>query len=188
MRPKVLINIVFLLILLCDFNAVVFPINNNWIFVVIDECLSVQNKEALHTEEALRQIMASQYGVLMLSATFFRSRFDKLYYMLKMLRTNLPLDSKYLDTILNETIICNKFDTKRIWNSTEHKMMLSDKLQKEYDNILQKNKNKTNIDTTAKSRYYSTNERSLGSFWTKQQKFIYRIYIFGQYNRNWRYL
>jgi hypothetical protein len=119
------------------------PIYNNWIFVVIDECLSVQNKEALHTEEALRQIMASQYGVLLCSATFFRSRFDKLYYMLKMLRTGLPLESKYLDTILSDTIICNTFDTGRKWYVTENKLYLDNKTQKKYNNIIENNKNKT---------------------------------------------
>jgi Mimiviridae putative helicase len=119
------------------------PINNNWIFVVIDECLSVQNKDALHTEEALRQIISSQYGVLLLSATFFRSRFDKLYYMLKMLRTGLPLDSKYLDTILNETIICNTFDTNRMWYVNEYKLYLTPIQQKKYDNLIEINKKKT---------------------------------------------
>jgi superfamily II DNA or RNA helicase len=119
------------------------PIANNWIYVVIDECLSVQNKEALHTEEALRQIMSSQYGVLLLSATFFRSRFDKLYYMLKMLRTGLPLDIRYLDTILSETIVCNTFDTGRTWYVTEHKLYLSDAMQKKYDTVIETNKKKT---------------------------------------------
>jgi hypothetical protein len=119
------------------------PISNNWIYVVIDECLSVQNKEALHTEEALRQIMSSQYGICLLSATFFRSRIDKLYYMLKMLRSGLPLDHRYLDTILSESIICNNFNTDRTWYSTEHKLYLDNAQQKKYDSLLEKHKNKT---------------------------------------------
>ena len=119
------------------------PISNNWIYVVIDECLSVQNKEALHTEEALRQIMSSQYSTLLMSATFFRSRIDKLYYMIKMLRTGLPLDNRYLDTILNESIICNNFNTDRTWYVTEHKLYLDDKQQKDYDKLLEKHSRKT---------------------------------------------
>jgi hypothetical protein len=87
--------------------------------------------------------MSSQYGVLMLSATFFRSRFDKLYQMLKMLRTGLPIDSKYLDTILNDTIICNTFDTNRVWYVTEHKLTLSVEMQKKYDLLLENNNKKT---------------------------------------------
>lgn len=42
----------------------------------------------------------------MMSATFFRSRFDKLFYMLKMLRSGLPEVKDYLDCILNESMIC----------------------------------------------------------------------------------
>lgn len=34
--------------------------------------------------------MVAKHGVIMLSATFFRSRFDMLFFMLKMLRTGLP--------------------------------------------------------------------------------------------------
>jgi hypothetical protein len=134
------------------------PINHNWIFVVIDECLSVQNKETLHTEEALRQIMSSQYGVLMLSATFFRSRFDKLYYMLKMLRTGLPLESKYLDTILNETIICNVSETNKSWYTTEHKLYLTDKQQKKYSELLEVNKKKTDEEKYSILVKYINNE------------------------------
>ena len=71
------------------------PIRHPWILTVIDECLSVQNKEALQTEEAWRQSCHSEYGIIMLSATFFRSRFDKMLYMLKMLRSGLPEQRTY---------------------------------------------------------------------------------------------
>jgi hypothetical protein len=47
-----------------------------WDFVVIDECLSVQNADAKRNPSAWRQIEVSMCGVLMLSATFFRSKFD----------------------------------------------------------------------------------------------------------------
>ena len=63
------------------------PIYISWQLVVIDECLSVQNREALQTEEAWKQVIISEYGVIMMSATFFRSRFDKMFFMLKMLIT-----------------------------------------------------------------------------------------------------
>jgi hypothetical protein len=43
-----------------------------WKLVIIDECLAVQCREALQTQEAWRQVMCSHYGVVMLSATFFR--------------------------------------------------------------------------------------------------------------------
>ena len=45
-----------------------------WDLVVIDECLSIQNDTALQTMEAWRQVASSRAGVLMLSATFFRSQ------------------------------------------------------------------------------------------------------------------
>ena len=47
-----------------------------WDFVVIDECLSVQNADAKRVPSAWRQIEIATCGVLMLSATFFRSKYD----------------------------------------------------------------------------------------------------------------
>jgi hypothetical protein len=46
----------------------------------------VQNDTALQTMEAWRQVAASRCGVLMLSATFFRASYKKLFYMIRMLR------------------------------------------------------------------------------------------------------
>jgi hypothetical protein len=51
----------------------------------------------------------------MLSATFFRSRFDKMTYMLNMLNDTLPKKNEYLDTILSESIICNLNQNERKW-------------------------------------------------------------------------
>jgi hypothetical protein len=51
-----------------------------WDFVVIDECLAVQNSAAKRNPSAWRQIETSKCGVLMLSATFFRSKYDQLFY------------------------------------------------------------------------------------------------------------
>jgi hypothetical protein len=61
------------------------PITRRWHLVVIDECLSVQNANALWTQEAWKQVACSQRGVLLLSATFFRARFNELFYLLRML-------------------------------------------------------------------------------------------------------
>jgi hypothetical protein len=114
------------------------PLLNSWIFVVIDECLSVQNKNALQTEEAWRQIISSQYGVLMMSATFFRTRFDKLFYLLKMLNTGLPENKSYLDAILAESIVSHLPTKTRNWSTTYHPFDLPKNLRKDYDLILEK--------------------------------------------------
>jgi hypothetical protein len=114
------------------------PLIQQWNLVIIDECLSVQNKEALQTEEAFRQVMCSKYGVLMLSATFFRSRFDKMFYMLSMLDSGLPNRKEYLDTILNEHIVCHIPEKSRKWITNIEKYKLSKKQRKEYDNIKNK--------------------------------------------------
>jgi hypothetical protein len=111
------------------------PIIENWQFVVIDECLSVQNKNALQTEEAWRQVMSSQYGVLMMSATFFRSRFDKLFYMIKMLRCGLPENKDYLDTILSESIVCHIPNKTRKWITNINKYNLEPNIQLQYNKL-----------------------------------------------------
>jgi len=86
-----------------------------WDFVVIDECLSVQNDTALQTAEAWRQVEASQCGVLMLSATFFRSSYAKLFYMIRMLRSPLPREQRFLTTTLVEHIVCYVPKNRRTW-------------------------------------------------------------------------
>ncbi len=99
-------------------HQLIKPIN----LVIIDECLSVQNKESKWTMKAFEQVVRAKYGVLMLSATFFRTRFDKLFFMLKMLCTGLPTKSEYLDTILNTAIGAN-IKTNRIkWDISVHKI------------------------------------------------------------------
>mgnify|MGYP006412549053 CR=1 FL=1 len=109
------------------------PLSVPWFFVIIDECLSVQNREALQTEEAWRQVLCSKCGVLMMSATFFRSRFDKLFFLLKMLQTGLPENKDFLDTILKESVICNMIKNTRKWSSHVTRISLPDKLKKKYD-------------------------------------------------------
>jgi len=117
-------------------NPYIYP----WKLVVIDECLSVQNRDALQTEEACKQIINSKF-LVMLSATFFRTRFDKLFYLLKMLRTNLPETKEYLNAILNESIICNIVNNTRKWITNVSKYELENNLMKKYDKIKQENIN-----------------------------------------------
>ena len=90
------------------------PQLKRWKLLIIDECLTVQNAKAQWTASAWRQSIMSD-NILMLSATFFRSRYDKLYYMLKMLRSNLPERKEYLDAILIETMISQQPSDKREW-------------------------------------------------------------------------
>nr|AEX62539.1 putative helicase [Moumouvirus Monve] len=110
------------------------PINHKWLLVIIDECLTVQNKNALWTESAWRQSMVSKHLVMM-SATFFRTRFDKLYYMLKMLRTGLPERREYLDAILLESIVSQISKIKRKWTSNFNYFTLDEETRKLYDEI-----------------------------------------------------
>lgn len=112
------------------------PLLYQWLLVVIDECLTVQNKEALQTEEAWRQASYSYFGVLMLSATFFRARFDKMTYMLNMLNDTLPKTSEYLDTILSESIVCNLNENERKWITNTNYFELLPKQKETYNKIL----------------------------------------------------
>lgn len=99
------------------------PVTRRWHLVVIDECLSVQNASALWTQEAWKQVSCSQRGVLLLSATFFRSRFNELFYLLRMLRTGLPESRPYLDAILSESITCH-LPENTPWRWTEETRLL----------------------------------------------------------------
>lgn len=101
--------------------------------VIIDECLTVQNKETKWTIKAFMSVSKAKYGVLMLSATFFRTRFDKLLFMLKMLNTGLPERQEYLDTILNTAINLNINTSKRAWQNNIIKLNLPNYLLSEYE-------------------------------------------------------
>jgi hypothetical protein len=131
------------------------PVQHHWLLVVIDECLTVQNKSALQTEEAWRQSLMSKH-LLLMSATFFRTRFDKLYYMLKMLQTGLPETKDYLDTILSESIVSKQSMTKRKWRSNINYFELDDMSRKEYENINQK-------DISVEAKYSKLNSYLLSS-------------------------
>ena len=86
-----------------------------WDFVVIDECLAVQNAAAKRCPSAWRQIEVSMCGALLLSATFFRSSFHNLFYMIRMLRSPLPRTLEYLPSLIHEHIVCEVPDTNRTW-------------------------------------------------------------------------
>lgn len=109
-------------------------INHNWLLLVIDECLTVQNKNALWTESAWMQSIMSKH-LIMMSATFFRARFDKLYYMLKMLKTGLPEKKEYLNTILLESIVSQISKISRKWTSNVNYFVLDDITRKKYEEI-----------------------------------------------------
>lgn len=111
------------------------PIRNCWLLTIIDECLSVQNNNALWTEEAWKQSLISNF-VILLSATFFRSRYNNLYYMLSMLQSCIPIDKSQLNTILNERLIINRSISTRIWDTTTHYIPFPETIRPEYDHIL----------------------------------------------------
>lgn len=111
------------------------PLQYRWLFLVIDECLTVQNKESIQTMSSWKQSINSKYGILLLSATFFRTRFDKLLYMLKMLKCDLPETKEYLDTILCDSIKVNLPTNKRIWTENIFRKNLNDIFYKEYNKI-----------------------------------------------------
>ena len=131
------------------------PISHHWLLVIIDECLSVQNKNALQTEEAWKQSMLSKH-LLLMSATFFRTRFDKLYYMLKMLQTGLPENKEYLDCILLETIVSKVANLKRNWTSNINYFELDSISRKEYDKIASK-------DISVEAKYSKLNSYLISS-------------------------
>ncbi|ETO28268.1 hypothetical protein RFI_08864, partial [Reticulomyxa filosa] len=111
------------------------PLAKQWSLVIIDECTSVQNESALQTAEAWRQVVSSDCGVLMLSATFFRSRFTKLFYMIRMLGSCIPREGHYLNALLSEHIICHVPDKRRTWQIDYIGVPMPKKLREEYDEI-----------------------------------------------------
>ena len=110
------------------------PINHNWLLLIIDECLSIQNNNALWTQEAWKQSLLSKH-LIMMSATFFRNRFDKLYYMLKMLQSNIPEKREYLDTILLETMVAHVSSITRHWTSNINYFELDKSSSRTYEEI-----------------------------------------------------
>lgn len=120
-------------------------IYNNFRYMIVDECLCVSNKEALQTMAVLNQSITSQYGILLLSATFFRSKFDKLYYLLKMLNSKLPIEKNFLDTILANSMICKNNKTDIKWEDQTRYAVLSSMQIEVYNNIIKDNKDNNKI-------------------------------------------
>ena len=75
----------------------------------------MQNAAAKRCPSAWRQIEVSRCGVLMLSATFFRSKYESLFYMIRMLRSPLPRTMEYLPATIHEHIVCQVPETDRTW-------------------------------------------------------------------------
>ena len=109
-----------------------------WDFVVIDECLSVQNAGAKRTPSAWRQIEVSLCGVLMLSATFFRSKYDQLFYMIRMLRSPLPRTIEWLPATIHEHIVCQIPETDRSWKMVGEMVPLDANDLREYRSKIDK--------------------------------------------------
>lgn len=149
------------------------PIKHKWLLVIIDECLSVQNKNALWTESAWSQGMMSKH-LIMLSATFFRARFDKLYYMLKMLKTGLPERKEYLETILLESIISKVSSIKRKWKSHFNYFELDKITRKEYEKINQIDLN-TDVKFAKLSSYLASNPQVNELIVNQLQKLINKL-------------
>lgn len=116
------------------------PIKSNIKFVIIDECLTVQNNTSKWTMKAFEQVVRAKYGVLMLSATFFRTRFDKLFFMLKMFQLHIPTKPEYLDTILNIAIGANIKSNQTKWIETIHKIQMDKEFYVEYSKNKKKDK------------------------------------------------
>nr|AEX62930.1 putative helicase [Moumouvirus Monve] len=143
------------------------PISHKWLLVIIDECLSVQNKNALQTEQAFIQSLMSKY-LIMMSATFFRNRFDKLYYMLKMLQSGLPESRQYLDAILMETIVCKVPINNKKWSSNINYFELDNETRNIYNEI-------NNKDLSLEIKYskltsYLVSDNKVNNLITKQLK------------------
>jgi len=112
------------------------PLDHRWALVVIDECLSIQNRNAMWTQEAWRQSSVSKH-LVMLSATFFRKEFDNLYFMLKMLNSGIPEKKEYLDNILQHAIVRKVPECKREWQERITKVSMPKTARQEYQTIFE---------------------------------------------------
>ena len=122
------------------------PLKENIEFLIIDECLTVQNNTSKWTMKAFEQATKSKYGVLMLSATFFRTRFDKLFFMLKMLQLKIPAKPEYLDTILNIAIGANIKKNQTKWIENIHKIKMDNYFYTQYSKHKKVNKKESYLE------------------------------------------
>lgn len=103
-----------------------------WDFVVVDECLSVQSESARQAAEAWRSVAASRGGVLLLSATLFRSSFSALFYLVSMMRSPLPRTVEFLPALLKEHCVCFVPESPRSWKLRFAKVPLDDEATRSY--------------------------------------------------------
>lgn len=122
-------------IVLCTLNTMrITPVMHRWKCVIIDECLSVKNKDALWTEEAWRQVISSDF-LCMLSAIFFDSRPHQLYYLLKMLHRQIPATPEYVDTILVDRIVCDLSLDRKEWEEQQVGLEMTGDMAIEYGDL-----------------------------------------------------
>jgi hypothetical protein len=86
--------------------------------------------------------------------------------MLKMLKTGLPENKDYLDTILGETIVSNISESNREWTITTDKIDLSDSHRAEYENVFRGNHTKGSETLyTALTQYIHNNVNYVNIFY-----------------------
>jgi len=103
-----------------------------WDLVIIDEAVSVQSQTALQSFAAWRQVLASRCGVMMLSATMYRSRISDLFVLIRMLRSPLPRIQPYLATLLSEHAIVALPENPRKWHMEFRPVYLDDDAKQRY--------------------------------------------------------
>lgn len=117
-------------------------INHNFTYIVVDECLCISDKNSLQTNAVFNQVSTCKYGVLLLSATFFRSTFKQLFQMLKLMKINMPLEREYLDTILSHYIISKTLESTRTWTCNTIECIMEDDDYNKYIELLESNADK----------------------------------------------
>jgi hypothetical protein len=73
----------------------------------------------------------------MLSATFFRSKYADLFYMIRMLRTPFPRSMEWLSATIHEHIVCQVPETDRTWEMRGEPVPLSSADLKDYRAIIE---------------------------------------------------
>lgn len=73
----------------------------------------------------------------MLSATFFRSKYSDLFYMIRMLRTPFPRSMEWLSATIHEHIVCQVPSTDRSWTMEAKPVQLKPADLQRYRSIIQ---------------------------------------------------
>ena len=116
---------------------------------------------------AWRQIEISTYGCLLLSATFFRSKFDQLFYMIRMLRSPLPRSMEWLPAIIHEHIVCFVPESERKWVMKPEPVSLPQKELKDYRKI---------IDAFGRKRLNNSGNIDGRQLWSDLESFLRQFY------------